>query len=104
MKLTSLNFTPNPEISTPCAFFVAIRYSDETYPQFQEFLTYLQKIAEEKKVGHTTIGCEVSADSHYETNGEHLHVYTHMSSKVYHTLTQTLFKMEKPNQSEISKN
>ncbi|AXH77737.1 MAG: putative replicase [Cressdnaviricota sp.] len=87
-----LEHSINKEITTPCAFFIAIRYSSEEYPQFQQFLQYLKKISDENKVGKTTIGCETSKVSHAETNGEHIHIYTHMLEKTYHTLTQTLFK------------
>ena len=78
------------------AFMVAIRWKDlhkkPCTPYYTEFLTYLKKLALEEKIGHTIIGFEISKTSHLETDGQHIHVFTWMTDKTYHTLTQVLFK------------
>lgn len=76
------------------AFMVAINWNtpkDHMGP-YEEFLMYLQKLAVDKKIGKTIIGKEQSSKSHKETDGYHIHVFTWMTDKTYHTITQTLFK------------
>lgn len=76
----------------PTAFMVAVNWFDRKNRCFYvEFLEYLYKLAKDKKIGHTIIGLEKSADSHKETDGYHIHVYTWITDKTYHTMTQTLF-------------
>lgn len=73
------------------AFFVAIRWKEINNKQLNELKDYLRKLYVNKKIGHTIISYEV-AEGHKETDGQHVHIFTHMENKTYHTLAQCLFK------------
>lgn len=76
------------------AFFIAIRWEQNekiNNIQLLELKDYFKKLYVNKKIGHTIISYEI-AEGHKETDGQHVHVFTHMLEKTYHTLAQCLIK------------
>ena len=95
-KCTTKN-TKHPNNKIPGrlqAFFFVTNWDNPHHPNhyLDEFLTYLKKLFKEEKVGHTTIGLEISKTSHKEYDGQHVHVMTWMKDQTYHTMSIALFK------------
>lgn len=100
-KYSFLSFTSDPDQESvldkrqlpPIAFFIAIKFVDEKEQlMLKQLKDYLTKLYVSNKIGHTILAYEISQDSHKETCGEHIHIFTHMEEKTYHTLAQCLFK------------
>lgn len=82
-----LDFPINKEIKKFQAFFLAIRHD-----MIPSFIDYLKKLSDKNQIGHTIIGKEISKTKHKEVDGEHIHVFSHMTDTTYHTMSQVLFK------------